>query len=254
MRHLIYLCFPRAKIIHTRRHPFDQALSMHTKIFQSADTFPYSTDMNEFAKHFVRYRKLMDMWSEVLPSDALLHVDYEELVQNFEEVSNSILRFSELSWEAEVRNFFNSRRAVYTASAQSVRKPVFNSSIARWKHFAATSWIQPLLSLLGEDRNFVSEEDVSFANTATILHVSRHATPPLPPQQNTISYFELAFALALALALASACVNLTQRVLRSRACRCGDIFWRFTKRGDCSPLLHVCPYPLHETQSYFFFF
>ena len=52
-------------------------------------------------------------------------VFYEELVENQEFISRSILKFLGLDWEERCLRFHDSKRMVQTASSWQVRKPIF---------------------------------------------------------------------------------------------------------------------------------
>jgi hypothetical protein len=46
-----------------------------------------------------------------------------------------MLDFIDLPWEDTCLNFHKTERAVLTSSSGQVRKPLYNSSVARWKRY-----------------------------------------------------------------------------------------------------------------------
>ena len=77
----------------------------------------------------------MEHWREVLPSEQMLEVQYEELVVNFESLARRIVAYCGLEWDAACLEFHKTKRPVWTASVIQVRKPIYRSSIGRWKAY-----------------------------------------------------------------------------------------------------------------------
>ena len=46
-----------------------------------------------------------------------------------------LLEFLDLPWDERCLTFYENRRRVSTASEEQVRRPVYSSSIGRWKHY-----------------------------------------------------------------------------------------------------------------------
>ena len=83
------------------------------------------------------YRRLMDHWQRVLRWP-WLEVDYEELVEDMEGVSRRIVNWCRLEWEPGCLSFHQTRRPVRTASATQVRRPIYKTSVGRWKNYEAS--------------------------------------------------------------------------------------------------------------------
>ena len=58
-----------------------------------------------------------------------------------------MLAYCGLVWDERCLTFFNTRRAVQTASAVQVRKPISGKGIGRWRNYR--SHLGPLLRALG---------------------------------------------------------------------------------------------------------
>jgi hypothetical protein len=73
-------------------------------------------------------------------------VHYEDLVSHPLESCHAALEWCDLPWEQSVLDFHRSRSAAQTASAAQVRRPIYTSSVGRWRHVAAQ--MQPVLQRL----------------------------------------------------------------------------------------------------------
>jgi tetratricopeptide (TPR) repeat protein len=142
---MAHMLFPKAKFIHTRRNPVDTCLSAFTKLFK--DDMPHSYDFGELGRYYKRYEKLMAHWEKVLPQGALLTMDYEKVVEDIEGSARSLIDFMGLPFDAKCVNFHQSDRPVKTASVAQVRKPVYKTSVERWRRYGPA--LQPLIDSLG---------------------------------------------------------------------------------------------------------
>jgi tetratricopeptide (TPR) repeat protein len=138
---------PDAKIIHVLRDPVDTCLSCYTKLFSREQIFSY--DQTELARFYKGYERLMAHWRAVLPPDRFIEVRYEDLVTDLETQSRRLIDFSGLDWDPVCLEFYKTSRTIRTASLNQVRRPLYSSSIGRWKAYAKQ--IEPLLKGLGID-------------------------------------------------------------------------------------------------------
>jgi hypothetical protein len=130
---LINLMFPNAKVIHTQRDPVDTCLSGFTKLFK--DDMPHSYDLGELGRYYGKYRELMQHWEKVLPKGFLTTVVYEDVVADTEKEAKRLIEFLGLPWNPKCVDFHKSERPVKTASVAQVRKPIYNTSVKRWKKY-----------------------------------------------------------------------------------------------------------------------
>jgi hypothetical protein len=128
---LLAVLFPRAKFIHCRRDLRDVAVSCWMTHFQDVR---WANDQQHIASRFVEYQRVMDHWRAVLPAP-VLNVDYEETVADLEAVARKLVAWCELEWEPKCLEFQRAKRPVSTASAVQVRKPLFGTSVGRWKRY-----------------------------------------------------------------------------------------------------------------------
>ncbi|MFT7688003.1 MAG: tetratricopeptide (TPR) repeat protein [Candidatus Azotimanducaceae bacterium] len=129
---LILAMFPNAKIIHTRRNALDTCLSCYFQNFSRGQD--YSFDLTNLASFYRHYRRFMSHWGSVF-GDRVYHVDYEKLLSNQEEETRLLLSYCQLEFEEGCLKFHESKRDVKTASFLQVRKPIYQSSVGRWKNY-----------------------------------------------------------------------------------------------------------------------
>jgi hypothetical protein len=65
----------------------------------------------------------------------LLDVSYELLVTDPEPQSRRLVEFAGLPWDAKCLRFHENDRFVNTASNEQVRRPMYQSSVGRWKNY-----------------------------------------------------------------------------------------------------------------------
>ena len=128
---LLAILFPSAVFIHCRRDLRDVAVSCWMTDFRS---IRWANDRDHIASRFQQYHRLMDHWQDVLPVP-IHEVDYEETVADLEAVARRLVAACGLDWEPACLEFHRTERPVRTASVMQVRQPVYQRSVARWKHY-----------------------------------------------------------------------------------------------------------------------
>ncbi|MDE2109449.1 MAG: sulfotransferase, partial [Gammaproteobacteria bacterium] len=142
---LIHALYPQARIIHCRRDPLDNCVSLYTTLFEAGHAF--TSDLTELGNYYRMYTELMQHWRKILPPDVMLELDYEELVNDTEHQARRILQHCGLEWDPACLNFGENQRGIRTASLFQARQPVYRSAIGRWKHYEP--FLGPLKSALG---------------------------------------------------------------------------------------------------------
>jgi len=142
---LISLMLPNARIIHCRRDPVDTCLSCYTRNFSGR--VRYAFDQGELGRYYRAYEALMAHWRAVLPPERFIEVDYEAVVGDIEPEARRLIAFCGLEWDPACLEFHATRRAVRTISVNQVRRPLYSSSVARWKPYERQ--LGPLLEALG---------------------------------------------------------------------------------------------------------
>ena len=129
---LIKLILPNAKIIDIRRSSMSACFACYKQLFAEGQEFTY--DLKDLAGYYNNYVELMDHWNKVLPNQ-ILSINYEDVVNNFEESVNEILKYCEIPFETECLEFYKSKRSVKTPSAEQVRQPIYKSGMDYWKNY-----------------------------------------------------------------------------------------------------------------------
>jgi len=129
---LIAALFPRARIIHCRRDPLDNAVSQYSLLFQGS--LAHSHDLYNLGSHYRHYQRLMTHWQSLLP-ERIMPVDYEKLVTDHPTEIRRLLAWLDLPWDDNCLTFFDSKRVVRTASDFQVRTPIYTSAVGRWRHY-----------------------------------------------------------------------------------------------------------------------
>ena len=84
------------------------------------------------AEYYLLYRDLMKFWNEKY-SEKIINVNYEKLVENFEEEVKKLFVKLNLNWEEQLYDFHKNERPVETASFLQVRRKVYQKSSEQWK-------------------------------------------------------------------------------------------------------------------------
>jgi hypothetical protein len=143
---LISAALPQARIVMLERDPMDACCAIYNSLF--AGTYPFSYDLRDLGAYYLAYRRLADHWVRCL-GDRLLVVRYENLVRDFDHEARRLIEFCRLPWEDACLNYYSSATAATTASAVQVRRPVYVTSIGKWRVYEQQ--LTPLRSLLHID-------------------------------------------------------------------------------------------------------
>jgi len=131
---MMHLMFPNAKIIHAMRNPMDSCFSCYSRLFHK-DNLAYSYDLHALGRYCNRYLSLMEHWHAVLPAGTILDCRYEEMVEHTEVQARRVLEYIGLPWDERCLDFHKNKRRVKTASQSQVQKPIYKSSVERWKNY-----------------------------------------------------------------------------------------------------------------------
>ncbi len=142
---LIELLFPDARVIHCLRHPLDTCLSCYAQTLMPT-ALPFVTDLHRLGVVYTDYQRLMTHWKSVL-TIPMMEVRYEQLVADQEKVSREIIDFCGLDWNPACLKYYERGRVVQTASYDQVTRPIYDSSVGRYKPFE--KHLGPLIEELG---------------------------------------------------------------------------------------------------------
>ncbi len=140
---LLHLAFPEARIVHMCRHPVDTCISIWATPVAIGIDLCASRENIVFA--YEQYLRIMAHYRQVLPSNRLLDVQYEELVSNQEKLTRQMVEFCGLPWDEACMRPESNERSVKTPSVWQVRQPVYKTSTARWRKYEP--WLGAFASL-----------------------------------------------------------------------------------------------------------
>jgi tetratricopeptide (TPR) repeat protein len=138
--------FPRARVIFCRRDARDTCLSCFFQRF--AQGLYFSLDLRDCGLRHVETDRLAAYWLSIRPV-AMMEMQYETLVNDLEGQSRRLIEFLGLPWEPACLEFYRAQTAVLTASIRQVRKPIYQKSVGRSKHYE--KHLGPLFDALGGD-------------------------------------------------------------------------------------------------------
>jgi tetratricopeptide (TPR) repeat protein len=142
---LIHLILPNARIIDARRHPLGCCFSGFKQHFARGQHFSYS--LEEIGRYYRDYVDLMAHVDAVLPG-RVHRVIYERMVDDTEAEVRRLLEYCGLPFEPACLRFYETERAVRTASSEQVRRPIFRDGVDQWRHYEP--WLGPLRNSLGD--------------------------------------------------------------------------------------------------------
>jgi tetratricopeptide (TPR) repeat protein len=139
----IALALPNARIVNARRHPLDTCLSCYKQLFARGQPFTY--DLTELGEYYLEYEKMMAHWHAVLPG-RVLDVRYEDMVADQAGQTRRLLVHCGLDWEDACLRYYETERAIRTASSEQVRLPIYDSSVGIWRRYEKE--LAPLIEIL----------------------------------------------------------------------------------------------------------
>ncbi len=140
---LIHRALPQASILHMRRSRMDVCWSNYKALF--GDAFAYSYDLENLAAFHHEHHRMMLHWHTVLP-DAMLGVNYRELVETLEPAVRRVLDFCGLPFEDACLDIRRNSAPVMTLSTAQVREGIHDRALGEWRRYA--DQLEPLRATL----------------------------------------------------------------------------------------------------------
>jgi tetratricopeptide (TPR) repeat protein len=141
---LLHVALPRARFVHCVRDAVDTCFSCYSTLFTGRQDF--SWDLTETGRYYRAYAALMRHWHAILPPGVMLDVRYEELVADLEAGARRLLAFCGLPWDDAVLRFYETPRAIRTASFRQARRRIYTTSIGAADPYRAE--LGPLIDVL----------------------------------------------------------------------------------------------------------
>ena len=133
----IHLVLPNAKIIDARRHPLSCCFSNFRQHFARGQDFTY--DLDDLGHYYSDYVRLMAHVDAVLPG-RVHRVIYERMVDDTEAEIRALLDYCGLDFEPACLAFYETERAVRTASSEQVRTADLSRRDRGMAAVRAASW------------------------------------------------------------------------------------------------------------------
>ena len=141
---LIKRLFPKARVVHIRRHPLDTGVSNFFQRFSSGQG--YSTRLDWIGVRTRQVADSMEIWKRAL-DPPILDVSYEKLVADPDREARRLVAFAGLDWTDACLTPEKAARSVLTASQWQVRQPINTASVARWSRYEP--WLEPMIAAMG---------------------------------------------------------------------------------------------------------
>jgi tetratricopeptide (TPR) repeat protein len=141
----IRMLFPDARLLHCRRDPMANCVSLFRNVFSGSMTFAY--DQDDLGQFYRVYADYMNFWQETYPGE-MHDCVYEDLTEDPEVFIRELLEFCGLKFDPACLDFHKTSRAVRTLSSSQVRKPIYRDAVAAWKRYESN--LEPLKMALGE--------------------------------------------------------------------------------------------------------
>ena len=136
---------PSAKIIHCRRNPMDNILSMHRSNLMAGNN--YTANLEDSAKVLMAQEKAMQINKKRYP-EKIFTFDYDQFVNAPEDNLRKLIRWLDLDFDDNYLHPEKSTRSVNTASVTQARKPISNKSVGGWKNYETL--LKPAFKIIQE--------------------------------------------------------------------------------------------------------
>ena len=137
---------PAAKIIHCRRNPMDNILSMYRSNLSAGNN--YTSDLTDAAEILIAHEQAMQIQKERY-RERIFTFNYDEFVNAPEINLRKLLRWLNLEFESYYLYPEKSTRNINTASTTQARQPISNKSLGGWKNYK--NLLNPALKILQEN-------------------------------------------------------------------------------------------------------
>ena len=150
----IHRALPRARLVLVSRSPLDICFAMYRTLFGEAYQFSY--DFDDLARYYAAYSRLIAHWRAAF-GESLFEVRYEDLVSDPSRVGERLARWCGLKWRDGAVEIERNEALCLTQSAAQVRRPIYQSSTGRWRHYRAH--LEPLIDALRREGVSLAELD-----------------------------------------------------------------------------------------------
>ena len=129
---VIARAMPSARIIHCRRHPLDNILSMLRSNLEAGNN--YTSDPLDAAKFLIHQEKTMSRFKHKYEK-RIFTFDYDKFVNNPEKMLHPLIDWLGMEWTEGFLHPETSDRLINNASAIQARQPITSKSVGKWKNY-----------------------------------------------------------------------------------------------------------------------
>jgi tetratricopeptide (TPR) repeat protein len=144
---LVARAFPETKVIFALRDPRDVVISCFTQQLPLNAVSVHYLSLESTAK---KYAATMHHWLKIrdMLKNRWIEIRYEDMVADLEGQARRLLEFLELPWDENVLQYHHraQQKHVHSPTYEAVTKPVYTSSVARWRNYATQ--LEPHLHIL----------------------------------------------------------------------------------------------------------
>ncbi len=133
----IKIIFPEAKIILALRHPCDVVISCFFSYFKINEAMVNFLDLDDTIHFYNQTFDLLQSYEKEFNINCY-KIKYEDLIFDFKKQTKDLLKYIELNYEEELENYVKTakkRERISTPSYSQVIKPLYTSSIGKWKNY-----------------------------------------------------------------------------------------------------------------------
>lgn len=105
------------------------------------ELLPFTRSLSALGHYHRQFDRLMSHWEPVLDLP-VLEIQYEAMVGDLSGHARRLIQFLDLPWDERCLQFHRNPRPVMTASRAQLRRPLYTSSIQRWRRYER--WLGPL--------------------------------------------------------------------------------------------------------------
>ena len=143
----IFTHMPSAKVIHCRRNPMDNILSMYRSNLSAGNS--YTSKLEDATRILIEQEKAMQIYKERF-REKIFTFDYDEFVNEPAKNLGKLLEWLGLEFDENYLHPEKSTRSINTASVMQARKPISNKSVGDWKNYEKL--LNPVLAILRESK------------------------------------------------------------------------------------------------------
>ncbi|WP_114993780.1 sulfotransferase family protein [Synechococcus sp. UW179A] len=125
-------CMPSSKIIHCRRNPMDNILSMYRSNLTAGNN--YTASLKDSAKLLIAQEQAMQIQKNRC-TENIFTFNYDQFVNAPKENLSKLLEWLDLEFNENYLHPEKRKTNVNTASVMQARKPINNKSVGGWKNY-----------------------------------------------------------------------------------------------------------------------